>query len=148
MSDYQIAAGGNGYIWLLDDDNNIWKYWSTTLESADSFSSGRFTNIAANSEYVFGIDYNNMINYRLIFGGEGPWKTIPGEFKCMRAGTREIFAVGLNNTQMFHCTIPCIGNWEKMESPANYVVQLDATVDALFAVTSAGVIHRHDLPLA
>uniref|UniRef100_A0A1X7V599 Uncharacterized protein n=1 Tax=Amphimedon queenslandica TaxID=400682 RepID=A0A1X7V599_AMPQE len=141
-----VAAGGNGYIWFLDADNNIRK-WSTSLESVESSIDGRFINIAANSEYVFGIDYSNTINYRPIFGGEGPWETIPGQFKCMTAGAREIFAVGYNNTQIFRCTIPCIGNWEKMESPASNVVQLDATVDALFAVTGAGIIYRHDLPL-
>ena len=146
FSAIEVAAGGNGFIWFLDANSYLRK-WSTGSGYVERSIGLGFNEIAANNEYVFGIDYSNTINYCPIFGGEGLWKTIPGQFKCMAAGARELFAVGFNYTQMFRCTIPCIGNWEKMEPPSNDVVQLDATVDALFAVTSAGIIYRHELPL-
>ena len=141
---FDVAAGGNGFIWYIDQYGYIWK-WSIGLEYRDSSNSDIIFNIAANSEHVFGIDVTGTINYCAIVGG--PWKTIPGHFTCMTAGTREIFAVSESDKQLYRCPMPCTGNWEAMGSPSNDVVQLDATIDALFAVTSAGVIYRHHLTL-
>uniref|UniRef100_A0A1X7SWT2 B30.2/SPRY domain-containing protein n=1 Tax=Amphimedon queenslandica TaxID=400682 RepID=A0A1X7SWT2_AMPQE len=140
----EIAAGGNGFIWYLDQYGYTWK-WSIGLEYADSSNDRKFINIAANSEHVFGIDGEGTINYCAIVGG--PWKTIPGHFISMTAGSQEIFAIDRNNRQLYRCTIPCAENWEAMESPSNDVVQLDATIDALFAVSSKGAIYRHHLSL-
>ena len=140
----EIAAGGNGFIWYLDKDGYMWK-WSIGLGYGDSSNGGKFINIAANSEHVFGIDSNEMINYCAIVGG--PWKTIPGHFISMTVGTRELFAIDKYNKQLYRCPIPCAENWEAMGSPSKDIVQLDATIDALFAVTSTGIIYRHHLSL-
>ena len=140
-----VAAGGDSYIWFLDHFNHIFK-WSVATEEV-GFSNGTFYNIAANSEYIFAIDGNKVINYRPIDGSGVAWRTIPGYFNTVTAGIRDIFAIQTDDGHLYRCAIPCIGNWEKMASPATKVVQLDATIDALFAVSNSGDIYRHDFPL-
>ena len=139
-----VAVGGNSYVWFLNQSNHIFK-WSFATQDIN-FTDGTFYNIAANSEYIFAIDGNKVINFRPIDGNED-WLTIPGQFNYVTAGSHEIFAIRANDGQMYRCLLPCNGRWEEMESPSTGVVQLDVTIDALFAVTSGGNIYRHDLPL-
>ena len=108
--------------------------------------SGNFDQIDANIDYLFALNATtHTIHYKHI-DGRGNWRSIPGHMKYVTAGVRDLFAIGVDN-DIYRCTIPCAGTWELMGLPEEGVVQLDATIDALFAVTSAGIIYRHDLPL-
>ncbi|XP_011409280.1 PREDICTED: lectin L6-like [Amphimedon queenslandica] len=142
-----IASTRDSYMWFLHEDKSIsWiKHYNPTVHKV----TGKFDQIDANSQHVYALNKTtNVISFRPVHG-RGQWRTIPGQMKYVTAGTHEIFAIGVDD-ELYRCTIPCAGIWEQMGSPAlpaSNVVQLDATIDALFAVTSAGGIYRHELPL-
>ena len=139
-----IAAGRDSCFWLLGSDKQV--FWVPHYTATVHKVPGKFDQIDANSQHVYALNKTtNVISFRPIHG-RGQWRTIPGQMKYVTAGTREIFAIGIDD-ELYRCTTPCAGIWEQMGSPAAGVVQLDATIDALFAVTSAGGIYRHELPL-
>ena len=135
-----VAATRDSNLWFLHQNKEIsWiQHYTSTLHKVP----GKFDQIDANGIYVYAVNKTtNVISFRPVHG-RGQWRTILGQMKYVTAGTHEIFAIGVDD-ELYRCTIPCAGIWEQMGSPAlptSNVVQLDATIDALFAVTSAGGI--------
>ena len=141
-----IAAGRDSYLWFLRSNKQVFWVRHYTSGLIHNIVPGKFDQIDANSQHVYALNSTtNVISFRPVHG-RGEWHTIPGQMKYVTAGTREVFAIGTDD-ELYRCTTPCAGTWEQMGSPAADVVQLDATIDALFAVTSAGGIYRHELPL-
>ena len=140
-----FAASGNLYVWVLTSTRELYR-WRHINFAVVKFP-GKFDQIDVNVDYLFALDAtSHAINYRKV-DGKGEWRVIPGKMKYVTAGSHDIFAIGVDD-KLYRCTIPCAGGiWELMGSPERGVVQLDATIDALFAVTSGGNIYRHEIPL-
>ena len=139
-----FASSGNLYVWTLSRNKELYR-WRHISWSTKKFP-GKFDQIDANVEYIFALNSTlHAINYRPI-DGKGEWRVIPGKMKYVTAGSHDIFAIGVDD-KLYRCTVPCAGIWELIGSPERGVVQLDATTDALFVVTSGGNIYRHEIPL-
>ena len=141
-----IAASGNLYVWFLTNTRELYR-WRHINSAVVKFPGlGKFDQIDANVDYLFALNAtSHAINYRKV-DGKGEWRIIPGKMKYVTVGIHDIFAIGVDD-KLYRCTIPCAGVWELMGSPSMGVVQIDATTDALFAVTTGGDIYRHELPL-
>ena len=139
-----FASSSTLYVWILSKNKELyrWRHFSAAVVKFP----GKFDQIDANVDYLFALNAtSHAINYRKV-DGKGKWRIIPGKMKYVTAGSHDIFAIGIDD-KLYRCTMPCAGIWELMGSPERGVVQLDATTDALFAVTSGGNIYRHEIPL-
>ena len=139
-----IAASSQSFMWFINKNKEVlWlQHYTSTLHKVQ----GKFDQIDAESEYVYALNVSTLTVYVRPVHGRGEWRIIPGNVKYISTGIHDLFAIGTDDN-LYRCTIPCAGVWESIGRPEAGVVQIDATVDALFAVTSAGVIYYHELPL-
>ena len=140
-----IAAGRDSYMWFIHNNKEVtWlQHYTSPLHKVP----GKFDQIDANGQYVYALNRTTSTISSRPIHGRGEWRVIPGKMKYVTAGIHDIFAIGVDD-KLYRCNIPCAGVWELMEFPEEVgLTQIDTTIDALFAVTSNGVIFRHELPL-
>ena len=91
---------------------------------------------------MYGVNKAGSVFSRPIDGSK-MWRHIPSvPMKRITASGRDVFAVSRKGA-VYRCKKPCIGEWEKMSTNYNTLVNLDGAYDALFGVTNGGAVLRH-----
>ena len=140
----QVSASGNGYIWGVNRNYQIFKCkkpctgdWVRVPGNAKQVDGGQIE--------VYGVsDVNTVFSYPV--NGEGPMRNIqtPYDMKHISASApHHVFAVDTQD-RIYRCRKPCIGNWEKLSGRLS---QIDGASNAVFGVNSGDDIFRHDIPL-
>ena len=134
-----VSASGNGYIWGVNRNDQIFKCKKPCSGSWVGVS-GALKQIDGGHDYVYGVNAQNHIYVRPV-DGSGGWRHIPGGLKHITAsGRTEVFGVNAQN-KVFRCKKPCVGEWELMEGSLK---QCDATFDSLVGVnTDNYIFERH-----
>ena len=140
-----VAVGNDLYVWFLNNNKEIFRF--RHINAAIQKYPGKFDQIDAEAEYIYALNASTHTIYVRPVTGKGDWRPIPGnKMKYVSTGIHDLFAIGIDDN-LYRCTIPCAGMWESIGSPEADVVQIDASSDALIAVTGGGVIYYHEIPL-
>ena len=99
---------------------------------------GSLKQVDGGDAYVYGVSCIDDIYARPV-DGSGSWRQIPGKLKHITAsGKSDLFGVNAQG-DIFRCTKPCVGEWEKVEGTLS---QCDGSFEAIYGVNSGGNIFR------
>lgn len=76
--------------------------------------------------------------------GSKAWRHIPSvAMKHITvSGNDDVFATSRTG-EVYRCSKPCVGDWEKMSTDYRKLTQLDGSYDAIFGVSMGGAVIRH-----
>ena len=138
-----VSGSGNGYVWGVNSGDHIYRCKKPCNGQWKGID-GRLKQIDGGYAYVYGVNSGGAVFSRPIDASKG-WRHIPAPTQMNHvsaSGKDDIFAVSRQG-DIYRCSKPCIGEWEKMSTNYNKLGQCDASYDAIFAVTSGGTVFRH-----
>jgi hypothetical protein len=141
-----VSASGNGYIWGVNRNHNIYKCKKPCSGSWIKID-GLLMQIDAGQREVCGVNRHYGVFCRPV-DGSGKWKFISSGFKYVTtSGPYNLYGVSITD-KLYRCEKPCIGEWIEVDHDHGATLtQCDATVNALFGVDASYSIWRKDIPL-
>ena len=138
-----VSASGNGYIWGVNSGDYIYKC-KKPCNGAWINVPGRLKQIDGGEKYVYGVNSGNTVYSRPV-DGSGGWFAVPGKkMQYVSVGHDEVFGID-EDSDVYRCKIPCIGNWEEMAFDEGSMGEIDATIDGVFGVSTGGTIYEKEI---
>lgn len=138
----QISVSGYGYVWGVNRHNQVYSCKKPCRGTWVSRPARKLMQVEAGGDTVYGLDTSQNIYTRPV-DGTGVWKKISGRMRYITTSSSMVYGIDRHH-RFFKCVTPCTGRWKQVSFDGTHMLQCDATLKSLYAISTSGAIYRYD----